>query len=192
MFLKEVYNNLDIIIGEYTNYLKYSLKFVDQNHNLVTPDPNTVSWIKQQDNNEQYYNTGGNSDNWVVISLYKSKFLNKRYFIETHKILKSIKKLNYSGFFNLKSHKSIPYHKHKIKTYIMHINLYSLKNGAAYTYIDKDVCSSPMLEGSHSRCYERKMLKDKGDYVIFTPRMYHCAKNKSDTNRITFAVEFYE
>lgn len=191
LFLKDILKNIDTIEKEYSNYLKYSLKFVDKNHNLIIPDPNTVSWIKQQKNNEQYYNSGKNSDNWVVISLFKTKFLNKRYFSETHKLLKSVRRLNYSGFFNLKSGKSIPYHKHKINTFILHINLYDLKGGAAYTYVDSGA-SSPMLEGDHIRCYERKMLKNKDDYVIFTPRMYHCAKNKSDVNRITFAVEFYE
>lgn len=192
-FLDTFIQNKEVIIKEYNEFLSNAQSFIDSGHNFKESDPATLKWIEQQKNDPSFYEKGGNANNWVVITVFKDNFIYKNFFSKTNKLLKEIKKLNYSGFFNLKSDQSIPYHKHEINTYIFHMNLFDLRFGTAHTYVDLNINVDPMDHNiPQSRCYEKRILSKPGDYVIFSPKYYHCAKNKSATNRITFGVEFYE
>lgn len=192
-FLETFIQNKDIIVNEYNQFLDNAKSFIDNKHNFIECDPATLKWIEQQKNDPSFYEKGGNANNWIVITVFKENFIYKNFFIETNKLLRKINNLNYSGFFNLKSDQSIPYHKHEINTYIFHMNLFNLKFGTAQTYVDLNTNINPMDSNiNQARCYEKRILSKSGDYVIFAPKYYHCAKNKSATNRITFGVEFYE
>jgi len=176
------------IKSEYQSFIK--------NNNYISKDlifkkahKKTVEWIKQQKNDESYYRDGRNSKNWIVIPVYKDKFCFKSEFNKLNKQLKKIKNLNFAGFFCLKSKQSIPYHKHDTKTAIIHINLFNLINGRAFTYLDESNSGDPNTVEDYSSYIEKKHMVHEGDYVIFNPYLYHCAKNKSETDRITFAAE---
>jgi hypothetical protein len=185
---KILLDSFDTIICEYNNFIQNN-SFITKNNNFIRPHKKTVEWIKQQKNNEDYYKKGGNANNWIVIPLYKDKFCFKNEFVKTNNILKKIKNLNFSGFFCLKSNQSIPYHKHSTKTAIIHINMFTLFDGKAFTYLDESNNGDPNTFEDYCSYYEKKGMKDVKDYVIFNPFLYHYAENKSITDRITFGVE---
>lgn len=183
-----VLENISIIRDEYSDFIKNN-NYISKEHTFKKAHKKTVEWIKQQNNDETYYASGSNSSNWIVIPVFKEKFCFLNEFKNTNKILKSFKKLNFSGFFCLKSMQSIPYHKHDTKTAIIHINLFTLMDGKAFTYLDESLSGDPNIVEDYSTYYEKKCMKEASDYVIFNPYLYHSAKNKSITDRITFGVE---
>jgi len=185
---KDLLNNIHIIKEEYLNFLNNNL-YISRNLQFKKAHLKTIEWIKQQKNDETYYQEGKNANNWIVIPLFKRKFCFLKEFQETNKLLKKIKSLNFAGCFCLKSNQSIPYHKHDTKTVIIHINLFPLKKGRTFTYLDESLNGDPNTVEEYSSYFEKKYMEKEGDYVIFNPFLYHCAKNKSLTDRITFGVE---
>ena len=177
LFLK----NLNLITAEYEAFIK--------NNVFSMTHEKTVEWIKQQENNEQYYASGGNAKDWAVLPLYKDIVCYQNEFPITNNLIRRCKKINFAGFFCLKAMQSIPYHKHNTKTVIMHVNLFPLSGGQAYTYLDESINGDPNTTGNYSTYYERLSMDISGDYIIFEPSLYHSAKNRSKTDRITFGVE---
>ncbi|NBO98989.1 MAG: hypothetical protein EBU90_02505 [Proteobacteria bacterium] len=178
----------DTIKSEFINFRKNNV-FISKDNKFKKAHRTTIDWIKQQNNDEQYYASGKNSDNWIVIPLYKNKFCFKTEFMQTNNLLRKIKNLNFSGFFCLKAGQSIPYHKHETNTAIIHINLFNLIDGRAFTYLDESKNGDPNTTDNYSTYIEKRFMVHERDFVIFNPFLYHCAKNKSKTDRITFAVE---
>lgn len=176
--------NLNSIIDEYGVFIK--------NNVFSVTHEKTIEWIKQQENDEQYYAGGGNAKDWAVLPLYKDRICYPNEFPITNNLIRRCKKVNFAGFFCLKAMQSIPYHKHNTKTVIMHVNLFSLSGGLAgqaYTYLDESINGDPNAANNYSTYYERRTMGVSGDHIIFEPSLYHSAKNRSKTDRITFGVE---
>lgn len=173
--------NLNSITTEYQTFIKKNV--------FTVTHEKTIEWIKQQENNEQYYAEGNNAKDWVVLPLYKDVICYPNEFPITNNLIRRCKKTNFVGFFCLKAMQSIPYHKHNTRTVIMHVNLFSLSGGQAYTYLDESINGDPNTTNNYSTYYEKRLMGSPGDYVIFEPSLYHSAKNRSKTDRITFGVE---
>jgi hypothetical protein len=174
-------NNLNSITAEYLTFIKKNV--------FITTHEKTIEWIKQQENDERHYAGGGNVKDWVVLPLYKDIVCYPNEFPITNNLIRRCKKINFAGFFCLKAMQSIPYHKHNTKTVILHVNLFPLSGGQAYTYLDESINGDPNTTDNYSTYYEKRFMGSSGDYVVFEPSLYHSAKNRSKTDRITFGVE---
>ena len=173
--------NLNSIAAEYETFIKSNVFSITHEK--------TIEWIKQQENNEQYYAGGGNAKDWAVLPLYKDIICYPNEFPITNNLIRRCKKVNFAGFFCLKAMQSIPYHKHNTRTVIMHVNLFLLSGGKAYTYLDESINGDPNTTDNYSTYYERRSMDISGDHIIFEPSLYHSAKNRSKTDRITFGIE---
>ena len=56
-------NNFNSITAEYLTFIKKNV--------FTTTHEKTIEWIKQQENDERHYASGGNVKDWVVLPLYK-------------------------------------------------------------------------------------------------------------------------
>lgn len=178
--LKKVKENLELI--------KQDLNTAEQENELIRKilnptddslDYYTDYWVKDNGFHEEQIGYDIREGKYSTLAIYKKDFPIKlfdssRLFSRTLELIKDIPGVYYVGFFKMFPNTQLGEHTHDRKHLIFHLLLNDLKNGECVL-----TCGG-----------ETRVVKSKGDCLLFDYSYNHGSMNNSDNERLHFIIDF--
>lgn len=179
-FLNTFISNIDIIAEE----LKTASSKNELIHSVLNPTEDIIEhytnyWVKDNGFHPDQIGYDIRKGEYTTLAIFKKEFSIKHFnaeelFPKTLHLLEKVNGLYYSGFFKMFPQAELGSHVHNRKHLIFHLLLNDLENGECY-----------MTCGDQTR-----VMKRRGDHVLFDYSVAHESHNASGSSRVNFVVDF--